>query len=153
MQEVIDALRHYPATVALTIRDLAEPDLRRPEREGKWSIADVVSHLADFELIIAVRIRAMLASEHPALVPMEQEKWVANIHRGEPVAELLEQFSFVRQLNVRLLERLRDDEWSRTGEHPQAGSITLAAICERLSRHDGKHLGQLQRIITAVNDK
>jgi uncharacterized damage-inducible protein DinB len=148
MHEVIDTLRNFQSQVLLRLQGLGEPELRRKEAEGKWSIADVLAHLADFELVIAVRVRSMLASEHPALQPMEQAQWVARVHRGEPVEELLEQFRFVRELNVRLLERVRDDEWARTGEHPQAGSISLAAITERLARHDAKHLGQIDRIRT-----
>lgn len=149
MQEVIDTLRGYQSQVLLRLQGIAENDLRKPEADGKWSIADVLAHLADFELIIAVRLRSMLASEHPPLQPMEQAQWVARVHRGEPVEELLEQFRFLREINVRLLERVREDEWTRTGEHPQAGSISLSAITERLARHDAKHLGQIDRIRTA----
>ncbi|HEX9985327.1 MAG TPA: DinB family protein [Thermoanaerobaculia bacterium] len=148
MQEVIDALRGYQSQVLVRLQGLAEDDLRRKEAEGKWAIADVLAHLADFELVIAVRLRSMLASEHPALQPMEQAQWVARVHRGEPIDELLEQFRFLRELNVRLLERVRDDEWARTGEHPQAGSISLSAITERLARHDARHLAQIDRIRT-----
>ena len=88
----MDALHSFQSKLLLAIHGISEADLRRPEREGKWSIADVIAHLGDLELVYAVRIRAMLAGAgETTLQRLPQDAWIENVHRRESVAELLEQ--------------------------------------------------------------
>ena len=144
----MSALHDFHSRLLFTIDGIAEADLRRPEREGKWSIADVIAHLGDLELIYAVRIRTILAGaggEHP-LPSLAQDAWVERVHRREPVPELLEQFRFHRRMNLALLERLSEEELSRSGIHPEYGPITIRDAFARIERHDAKHLGQIERI-------
>lgn len=141
-----EALRDFPDRLRRAIDGMSDEALRRPEGVGKWSAAQVVAHLAQFELIWAVRVRLILAEETPALVPFEQERWNRDVYRGEPAAELLEQLAFLRRMNLALLERLRDDEWNRAGIHPQYGHNTIRQLAERFVKHQEKHLGQVERI-------
>jgi hypothetical protein len=153
MQQTIDNLRAFPAPLAATVTGLTEPESRRPEREGKWSVADVVAHLGDLELVYAVRIRTILAGAggDSKLPVLAQDAWVERVHRREPLveplAELLDQFSFHRTMNLALLERLSEEELSRSGVHPDYGPITIRDAAQRIERHDEKHLAQIQRIL------
>ncbi|HET8798927.1 MAG TPA: DinB family protein, partial [Thermoanaerobaculia bacterium] len=107
MQATLDALRAFQSSLLLAIHGIVEEDLRRPEAEGKWAVADVIAHLADLELVYAVRIRTILSGSGNAPLPaLAQEAWVERVHRREPVAELLEQFWFDRRRNLALVERL-----------------------------------------------
>jgi hypothetical protein len=151
----------------MAIHGIAEEDLRRPESEGRWSIADVIAHLGDLELVYAVRMRTALAVDEPDVPVLEQDKWVANVHRWrtgnpacpppndrqdclsptrEPVSELLEQFWFHRRMNLALKSRLTEAELARKGRHPDYGLITIAQMFERIANHDAKHLRQIERI-------
>lgn len=143
----MNELLAFHSRLVLAIHGLGESDLNRPEAEGKWSIADVIAHLGDLELVYAVRIRTMLAGAGDTPLPaLAQNDWIERVHRRESVAELLEQFWFHRRANVRLLERLTEEEKSRRGIHPQYGEITVGHAFERLVRHDAKHLAQIERI-------
>lgn len=147
----MDELRAFHSRLLTAIHGIAEPDLRRPEREGKWAIADVIAHLADLELVYAVRIRTIVAGaggETPLPV-LAQDAWVERVHRREPVAELLEQFWFHRRMNLALRERLSEEELARTGVHPDYGPITVSDAFDRIERHDAKHLAQIERIKNA----
>jgi uncharacterized damage-inducible protein DinB len=148
MQETLEKLRAFPARLAAAAESASDPN--RLEREGGWSVADVVAHLGDLELVYAVRIRTIVAGagETP-MAALEQNAWVERVHRREPLSELLESFRFHRNYNLALLERLSDEELERTGIHPQYGSITARHAFERLLRHDEKHLAQLERIKAA----
>lgn len=145
----MEALRSFQSKLLLAIHGIPEGDLRRPEREGKWSIADVIAHLGDLELVYAVRIRSMLAGagETP-LQSLPQDRWIANVHRRESLAELLEQLWFHRRMNLDLAVRLNDDELARTGTHPDYGLISIRDAFGRIERHDAKHLAQIERIKT-----
>ncbi len=149
MQETLEKLRAFPARLAAAAESASDPN--RPEREGGWSVADVVAHLGDLELVYAVRIRTILAGagETP-LQALDQDAWVERVHRREPLSELLESFRFHREYNLALASRLTAEELDRSGIHPQYGSITPRGAFERLVRHDEKHLAQLERIKAAV---
>ncbi|HUR82274.1 MAG TPA: DinB family protein [Thermoanaerobaculia bacterium] len=142
----MNELRDFHSRLLLSIHGIAEEDLRRPEREGKWSIADVISHLGDLELIYAVRIRSMLAGTPGTLQVLPQDAWVERVHRREPLPELLEQFWFHRRMNLDLLARLSEEELSRGGMHPDYGALTIRDAFERIRNHDAKHLRQIERI-------
>ena len=146
----MNELHDFHSRLLLSIHGLSEEDLRRPEGEGRWSIADVIAHLGDLELIYAVRIRSMLAGTEGTLQALPQDAWIERVHRREPVSELLEQFWFHRRMNLRLLERLSNQELSRPGTHPDYGAITIRDAFERIRRHDAKHLGQIERIKSAL---
>ena len=145
MQELLA----FQSRLLLAIHGIRESDLRRPESEGRWSIADVIAHLGDLEMIYALRMRTALATDGADLAALPQDAWVANVHRREPVSELLEQFWFHRRMNVALAERLSDAELERTGKHPMYGVLTIRDMLGRITRHDEKHLGQIERIKAA----
>ena len=148
MQQTLEKLRAFHSRLVLALHGIPETDLKRPEREGKWSVSDVIAHLGDLELVYAVRIRTILAGaggENPLPV-LAQDHWVERVHRRERLAELLEQFAFHRQMNITLLERLSEEELSRSGIHPDYGRITIRDAAGRIERHDEKHLAQIERI-------
>ncbi|HEX2120717.1 MAG TPA: DinB family protein [Thermoanaerobaculia bacterium] len=144
-------MNDFQSRLLLAIHGIAEEDLRRPEAEGKWSIADVIAHLGDLELVYAVRMRTALALDAEPDVPaLKQNEWVANVHGREPVAELLEQFWFHRRMNLSWKARLTETELARKGRHPEYGPITIAQMFERIANHDEKHLRQIERIKTTL---
>src|SRR5215212_6262172 len=113
MNEIVDALRSFQSRLLLALHGIPESELRRPESEGRWSIADVVAHLGQIELITAVRIRTLLAhADNPSLAPLDQDRWIARIPHDEPLAELFEQFWFQRRNNAALLARLDAEQLS-----------------------------------------
>jgi hypothetical protein len=156
MQQTLEKLRAFPSRLRPAVEGIAADALARPESDGKWSVADVVAHLGDLELVYAVRIRTILAGAggDTPLPVLAQDHWVERVHRrepiAEPIAELLEQFSFHRRMNIALFERLTDKELSRTGIHPDYGPITIRDAAGRIERHDEKHFAQIERIRSRI---
>ena len=148
-----DALRTFPDRLRRAVEGLSDDALRRPEAEGKWSIAQVIAHLAQFELIWAVRVRSILGAETPRLVPFDQERGNAEVYRGEPVSELLDQLTFLRRMNLSFLETLRPEEWERAGIHAEYGHNTIRELVERFEKHQEKHLGQVERVRGRIQEE
>lgn len=148
MQQAIEKLRAFPPRVAQAVEGIDANDLTRPEAPGKWSVADVVAHLADLELVYAVRIRTILAGAggDTPLPVLAQNQWVERVHRREPLNELLEQFAFHRRMNLMLVARLNDEELARSGVHPDYGTITIRDAIARIERHDERHFAQIERV-------
>ena len=154
MQQTLEKLRAFQSRLIMAIHGIAAADLSRVEGEGRWSIADVVAHLGDLELVYAVRIRSMLAGAGDApLQALPQTAWVERVHRREPIGELLEQFWFQRRANATLAARLTGEELERTGTHPQYGTLSVRGAYERIARHDERHLAQIERIKTTLGLK
>jgi hypothetical protein len=148
MQQTLEKLRAFHSRLVLATHGIAAADLTRPEAEEKWSVADVIAHLGDLELVYTVRIRTILAGAGGStpLPVLAQDHWIERVHRREPLSELLEQLWFHRRMNLALLERLTDEELSRSGIHPDYGPITIRDAVDRIERHDEKHLKQIERI-------
>jgi hypothetical protein len=146
MNDVLDRLRAFQSRLLLAIHGIPESDLRRPESEGQWAIADVIGHLGDLELVTSVRIRTALAEENAPLPRLAQNAWVTHVDARSSVAELLEAFWFHRRANVTLLARLSEDELSRGGIHPEYGPSTIRELVTRVESHEEKHLRQIERI-------
>jgi hypothetical protein len=121
-----------------------EEDFHLP---GKWSIRQIVAHLADAELVAAHRFRQVLAEDKPTLVAMDQDAWAANLDyaRRKP-KQSLETFRRLRAENHELLKSLPEASFERTGNHSKDGPLTLAALLERYAGHGEAHARQLQEM-------
>ncbi|HEX9163902.1 MAG TPA: DinB family protein, partial [Thermoanaerobaculia bacterium] len=144
--DTLERLRDFQSRLLLAIHGLGETDLGRPERDGRWSIRDVVAHLGDFEMVTGLRIRSALADDRPAYMRLNQERFVAALHQHDSFAELIEALGFHRRANVALVERLSDAELAREGEHPEYGTLTIRQTMARVQRHQEKHLRQIEAI-------
>jgi hypothetical protein len=140
-----------PADLRAATAGLDDAVLRRPEREGKWSIVEVVQHLADSEMIYGYRLRLIVAHDRPALPGYDQDAWArrlryADVHLGEA----LEQLEPLRRANLRWLRTLSPEERSRAGLHSERGVESVDQVVRLLAAHDLVHLRQIERIKRAV---
>ncbi len=120
--------------------------LNRPD-SGGWSIRDIVIHFADTELVTAVRLRLILASESPRLFAYDEGVWKKRLNYlfRDPDAAL-SLFQQVRYTNAELLQQAARDSWTRTGQHEELGAVTIADILLKRSDHDDEHIGQIRAI-------
>ncbi|MDX1392950.1 MAG: DinB family protein [Gemmatimonadota bacterium] len=143
----VDELALLFERLPAALEGLDNERVTRPEAEGKWSILQVVCHLADAELMQAFRIRRALTEERPVLAPMDQDVWAHRLdYAGESLAEALDQLRALRVANLRLVRRLPDETLDRTTFHPERGEETVRTILAVLAGHDRVHLDQIARI-------
>ena len=72
-----------PARIVSLIRGLAPRQLAKRPAPGKWSIQEIIGHLADTEMVMACRARWIAFENHPTLAPFDQEKWAAGSRARE----------------------------------------------------------------------
>jgi hypothetical protein len=146
MEELIERLSTFQSQLLLSIHGIPESELNRPEGADRWSILNVVAHLVDDELVMALRLRRVLVEEEPMFEPFPQELWVDRLHHGATLDLLIEQFGELRHQNIVLIRSLGESALARTGTHPLVGVLSVRDLVERLIVHQDKHLGQIERI-------
>jgi DinB superfamily len=136
-----------PAKIVALIRRLTPRQLSKRPAPGKWSIQEIITHLADTEMVMCCRARWIAFEKHPTLVPFDQEKWAGGRAREkEPLTESFERFRLLRRSQVRLFRHASRKDFRRTGFHPERGVVTLRVQLETLAGHDLNHLAQIQRL-------
>src|SRR5574341_342826 len=136
-----------PARIVSLIRGLTPRQLARRPSPGKWSIQEIITHLADTDMVMACRARWSAFEEHPTLVPFGHEKLAAGRARErESLAETLERFRLLRRSQLRLVRHASPQVFRRTGFHPERGVISLRVQLETLAGHDLNHLAQIRRL-------
>jgi len=150
-REPIAVLREMPSALPRAIDGLSPQQLRTPEQPGKWSIAQILQHLADSEIVSAWRMRLILAHDRPPLTGYDQDLWAERLHydQADP-SEALELFAALRRANLRLLDGASPAEMKRAGVHAERGEERLEHLCRLYAGHDLLHLRQIDRVRRAV---
>lgn len=151
-QDPMTVLRATPDRLHAAIAGLTPAKLKQPERPGKWSIAQVLAHLADSDLVWGWRARLILAQDRPAITGYDQDLWAERLHYADadPAASL-ETFVVLRRNNLQLLERATDADLNRVGVHAERGEESLVHLRRLYAGHDLLHLAQIARIRGAVS--
>jgi uncharacterized damage-inducible protein DinB len=120
----------------------------QPIAPGKWSVRQIVAHLADCELVFSFRLRQTLTEDHPTLQPFDQDRWAARYGNCD-FASALRLFEAARNWNLLLLAEVTPAERQRQTTHPERGTMTFWTIVETMAGHDINHLQQIERIALA----
>lgn len=130
---------------------VSEERLAEPERPGKWSVRQVLAHLADSEIVWAYRLRMVIAQDRPPLTGYDQDAWADRLGYAEwDPAESLETFGAVRRSNLGVLRRASDADLARVGLHAERGEESLEHMIRLYAGHDLLHLRQIERIRAVV---
>ena len=149
----IEAMRKAPKRLAKLIKDLSKKQLARRPAPDKWSIKEVLAHLADGEVMLGSRFRMVAAMDRPQLVGYDQDAFVERLALEDAKAkDLLEDFAAVRAANVRLLKRLPREAFERVGLHTERGEETLSDMLVMYAGHDRVHEEQIARLREWLRD-
>ena len=150
-QDPVAVLGTTPDAAARAIANLSDASLRQPEKPGKWSIAQVLQHLADSEVVFAWRMRLILAQDRPTLTGYDQDLWAQRLGYGDAdPTTALQIFRTLRQENLRLLRRASPADLKRVGIHSERGEESLEHLRKLYAGHDLLHLKQIARVRGAV---
>lgn len=121
----------------------------RSPAPGKWSIREIIAHLADCEMVFAVRLRQTLAEPHHIIQPFNQNAW-AERYNAYDLASALALFAAARNWNLKFLTTVTADDRHHPTTHPERGTMTLWTIVETMAGHDINHLQQIEQMAGEV---
>jgi DinB superfamily len=150
-QDAMRLQRETAAKLKKLIRGLTPKQLRWQPEPGKWSIAEIVAHLADVEIVASWRMRSIIGSDGITIQPFNQDVWASVFQYGKrDPKQLLEVFRILRENNLAMLKSLAPEAWDRHGMHLERGKETIAHLTRMFAGHDMNHLSQIQRIVAQL---
>jgi uncharacterized damage-inducible protein DinB len=148
LKQHLESAEKSPKLIAAAVSGLPDNILRYKPSPQKWSIIEILGHLADMEILYAYRMRQMLADKDPVIAPIDQDDWARNLgYMKEAPAELVASYGLNRYNNVRLLKRLTLADLEKGAFHPEhKRNVTVAEIVQMMAKHGPNHLEQIEKL-------
>lgn len=129
------------------VEGLSEDQLRRKPAPDKWSVTEVLSHLADHHLVVSFRIREIVSGSVARLPAFDQDDWVSRTFANEgSAADILDFFEALLVYNGLLLRRIPAEYGEKSAVNFRGETVTLSGVIRSFTEHFQRHLGQIDRI-------
>jgi hypothetical protein len=130
------------------IKGKSTSKLRKRPAPDKWSVSEILAHLADAETVGSFRMRLILGAPGTPIAAFDQDAWVTSGHyeKRDP-RKSLEVFRALREANLALLKSLTPEQWKHYGMHAERGQESIEHIVRMFAGHDINHLQQIEKIL------
>lgn len=130
------------------MRGVPASRLRKRPAPERWSVGEILAHLADAEIVTGWRLRQILGAPGTPIQAFDQDSWVAAGHyeKRDP-RKSGEQFRVLREANLSLLKSLSPEQWKHHGMHAERGVETIEHIVRMMAGHDVNHTKQVEGIL------
>jgi uncharacterized damage-inducible protein DinB len=145
-RDVIDIMTATPSALQSFVAGLTVEQLDQPTAPGKWSLREILAHLADCEIVWAFRIRQCLETPGGTVTPFDQDVW-ATRYAAYSAADALRVFLALREWNLALLTTVSTVERSNQLTHPECGTFPLSELLESIAGHDLNHITRLRELL------
>ncbi len=125
--------------------DLSEEELAKTYGEGKWTIKQILVHLADADSVLLDRIKRVISEPKQVIWAFEQDLWNENLdYKNFPLAISKAIFLANRQMVIYLAEKYYETLGGKEFIHSQTGLRTLKDEFDKVSWHNQGHLEQIR---------
>lgn len=147
-QDAIKVQRATAAKLKKSILGLSPKQLKWRPEPVKWSIAEIIAHLADAEIVASWRMRSVIGENGITIQPFDQDAWASAFqYRDRDVRRSLELFRVLRENNLAMLKEVPRETWDNYGMHLERGKESIAHLTRMFAGHDTNHLLQVERIV------
>jgi uncharacterized damage-inducible protein DinB len=148
LKQHIEQADKSPREIAKAVSGLPQEVLRYKPAPKKWSIWQILGHLADVEILYAHRFRQMLGDKKPVIAPTQVDEWADHLgYEDENPAELVAAYGLNRHRTLQLLRRLKPGDLEKSAYHPELQRpVTVAEYVEKIATHGANHLAQIDRL-------
>ena len=134
--------------LARLIKGIPAAKLRKRPAPDKWSVAEIMAHLADAEIVIGWRMRSILGAPGTAVQAFDQDAWAtAGRYEKRDPRKSIELHRALREANLALLKSLSPEQWKHFGQHAERGQESIEHIVRMIAGHDVNHIRQIERIV------
>lgn len=143
---LIGGIEATPAILSALLkgRDRTDPIWDDRPDPNRFTLREVLAHLADWDPIFLERVNRTLSEDHPFLASVDEGAICAerNYDLQDPLANL----DRMRQSRPQLVAALRDipeDAWERTAIREFVGDLDLLQLTSMILSHDSYHIKQV----------
>jgi len=137
----IEAYLSGPEQLRTAVSGLGREQLIARPVAGRWSVLEVVCHLADADANIAHRIKRVLSEERPAFERVKPDLMLAALaYHDRDAEEELAGFDLTRRQIGRILNASPPGAWDRTGIIGDRGERTIRQMIQGAIDHLAHHL-------------
>lgn len=145
--ELLERFRRGAELVAVAITGAAGPEFDFKPAAEKWSVRQIVAHLADAEAATVMRLRQVIAEDNPKLNAWDQNALAERTdYQKRKPSQALETMRILRADNYELLKGLPPEAYSRTGIHSERGQLTLLDLLRGSAQHAENHAAQIRDV-------
>lgn len=128
--------------------------LRKRPAPDKWSVAEIIAHLADSEIVTGFRLRQILGTPGAPIPAYDQDAWAkSGRYDKRDARKSLETFRVLRDANLALLKSLASEQWQYHGMHSERGAETIERLVTLIAGHDLNHTKQIERIVARAKKR
>jgi hypothetical protein len=146
LRPAIALMEKTPQLLETMLGQVAPDVLRWKPAADRWSISEVLSHLADCEDCLSERVRRFVLEDTP---PLKEYEPPAEGFAAGTAQEHLSRFAFTRRELVQFLRTLPPEVGARTAQHSKLGLITLQQMLNEWASHDLGHIRQIAELYRA----
>ncbi|GJQ20994.1 MAG: putative metal-dependent hydrolase [Bacteroidia bacterium] len=133
-----------PNEVRKAVAGMNDVQLDTPYRDGGWTVRQVVHHLADSHMNAYIRFKLAVTEEHPTIKPYDETAWARLPEAaGAPVDISLDLLESLHRRWVMFLDDLKPEDFRRTVNHPENGTMTLETILQLYAWHGRHHVAHI----------
>jgi hypothetical protein len=147
-QDPIRVQRSTVARIEKLLKGVPAAKLRKRPAPGKWSVGEILAHLADNELVRSYRMKSILGLPGIAIAAYDQDRWAEsqNYARRDPKTSLAV-LRVLREADLALLKSLRPEQWKQSGMHAERGEESIEKLVRIGAGHDLNHIMQIEAIL------
>jgi hypothetical protein len=147
-KSVLEVLSTAPKEIESLVKGAAKKRLDERPAPGKWSVTEILAHLADVEIVQGFRARLILGASGVAIQGFDQDVWASVFdYASHDPALSLEGYLVSRELTLSVFKALSPEMWDRFGMHSERGKETVRRVSEMMAGHDLNHLKQIHAIL------
>jgi uncharacterized damage-inducible protein DinB len=143
MEGFIEVLDKLPSQMRAAVQGLSASQLETPYREAGWTLRQVVHHVPDSHINSYVRFKLALTEENPTIKPYDEAAWALLADSDAPIQTSLDLLEALHARWVIVLRSIQAEQWKRTFNHPQNGSMTLEHALALYAWHSRHHLAHI----------
>jgi uncharacterized damage-inducible protein DinB len=147
-KDPLEVQKQTPAVLAELVGNASREQLTRRPGENKWSIGEILAHLAEDEIATAWRYRQIVEHSGLHLAGFDQELWARmGDYASRAPDESLALFRLLRNANLQFLHQITPEQWECFGIHAERGRITIRDLVVHMAGHDANHIGQIRGML------
>jgi uncharacterized damage-inducible protein DinB len=147
-KDALAVQREARKNLAELIAGIPADKLRQRPAPDKWSVAEILAHLSETEIVSSWRYRQMIEHNGTPLPGYDQDLWEAlGEYSSRDAEQSLQVFQSLREANLRMFARLTAEQWQRHGIHAERGYMSVADLARQVAGHDINHIEQIRKAV------